>query len=189
MSNLAAALLALVFFAPLAFVYGRQVAGGLHRAARAAGLADARGRLALVWPKLVLPLVLGPAMLYRLAGASPLAGETASSGTLRTALSLLWFAGSIAAILFFLTIPFVLGRLFGVAAALAGAFAAVRDEPLRFGTRERRRDRPAGAGEGGDGGIAGGATGVRRHDEPAAPDGDASDGGDGGGGDGGGGGD
>ena len=32
MNNGAAALLALLFFAPLAFVYGRQVAGGLHRA-------------------------------------------------------------------------------------------------------------------------------------------------------------
>ena len=182
MSNGAAALLALLFFAPLAFVYGRQVAGGLHRAARAAGLPDARGRLALVWPKLVLPLVLGPAMLYRLAGLAP-AEAGIDSGTIRAALSILWFAGSIAAILFFLTIPFVLGRLFGVAAALAGAFAAVRDEPLRFGTRGWRHDRSAGAGEGA-GESVGGAAGGRRHDDPAAPDADAADGGgDGGGGD------
>jgi len=95
----------------------------------------------------------------------------------------LFFAGSIAAILFFLTIPFVLGRLFGVAAALAGAFAAVRDEPLRFGTRGWRHDRSAGAGEGA-GESVGGAAGGRRHDEPAAPNADAADGGgDGGGGD------
>lgn len=177
MSNLVAAILAFLFFAPLAFVYGRQVAGGQHRAARSAGYADARGLVAIAWPKLVVPLILGPAMLYRLSGVSPATAGLVESGTIRTALSLLWFAGSIAAILFFVTIPFVLGRLFGVGAAFAGRFTAIRDEPLRFGTRGyRRSDR---ADEGGTGtGDAGSGDGRRDRD---AGDGDGD--GDGGGGD------
>ncbi|WP_062209018.1 hypothetical protein [Aureimonas sp. AU12] len=168
MSNLVAAILAFLFFAPLAFVYGRQVAGAQHRAARGAGHADARGLAAIAWPKLVVPLILGPAMLYRLSGVSPATAGLVESNTIRTALSLLWFAGSIAAILFFVTIPFVLGRLFGVGAAFAGRFTEIRDEPLRFGTRGYRRSGGAGEGTGeagsgkgrddggGDGGGGGG---------------------------------
>ncbi len=127
MSTPLAALLALVFFAPLSFVYGRNLAGRLHREALRRGVG--------VWrvgaPKLVLPALILPAMLYRLSGGEA-PGET-GSGTLDAALSAAWALGSLAAVLFFLAIPFALGRLLAVFAAGLGYFAALGREPLSLG--------------------------------------------------------
>lgn len=132
MSGTLAALLALLFFAPLTVIYGRRVAARIHRTAAETG----RGRLSAAWPLLVLPTILGPAMLYRL--VSP--GTNASpelipvdSGVVRTVLGLVYSLGSVAALLFFLTIPFVLGRFFGAASALLGYFRNADETVLGFG--------------------------------------------------------
>ncbi|MBB3950927.1 hypothetical protein [Aureimonas jatrophae] len=127
---LAGALL-LLFFAPLAFIYGRSLAGRLH----AQAAVQQRSALVLMLPKLVLPTLVAAALAVRFSGTLPENWPvTVPSPTLRAALSALWTLGSVAGILFFLAIPFVLGRLVALVAVASGWFTGVRDEPLRFGT-------------------------------------------------------
>lgn len=126
MGNAALLALAFLFFAPLSFIYGRSLAGRLGREARGRSMAAA------ALPKLVVPLLIGAALVLRLSGTDP-AAFAGESATLRAGLGLLWNLGSIAALLFFVVVPFVLGRLFGVMAAMLGFFADVADDPLSFG--------------------------------------------------------
>ena len=136
MSGTVAAILALVFFAPLSFIYGRRIAARIHRTSAASG----RGRFSATWPLLVLPAILGPAMLYRLISPGTNASPellTIQSGTVRTLLGLVYNIGALAALLFFLTIPFVLGRIFGAGAALLGYFQGADESVLRFGGAQR----------------------------------------------------
>lgn len=137
MNGWLAGLLAFVFFAPLAFIYARSFAGRLQ----AAALARGRSVVATAAPKLVWPAVLGCALALRLSGPDlPEWQLAAGSRTLATGLSVLWFLGSLAAILFFVVIPFVMGRLLGTLFACMGKFAATRDDPLSFGARGFTRE-------------------------------------------------
>ncbi len=132
MNGWLAGLLAVLFFSPLAFIYARSFAGRLRARADAGG----RSVAGVAVPKLVWPLVLAVALAFRLSGSDLAEWQAATgSGTLSAALSLVWFLGSIAAILFFVTIPFVLGRVLGAVFALMGKFAGQRDDPLSFGAR------------------------------------------------------
>lgn len=145
MSALGGAALAILFFAPLAFIYGRTLAGRLQARARLSGRAVA----AIALPKLVLPVLIGAALAFRVAGADPEPGG--GSATLAFALNVAWLVGSAALVLFFVAIPFVLGRLFGVAAAIAGYFAEVSENPLSFGANGYKKGGDGGEGPAGDG--------------------------------------
>lgn len=127
-----AAVLALVLFSPLAFIYGRIVASRIHARAEAKSLSRFRAGL----PYLTAPFFLAACLAVRLVDPyerAVLLGRLAENGILSAILSLAEFIGSIALILFFLTVPFVLGRLIGVTAALGGYFRKTHANPLRFG--------------------------------------------------------
>ena len=132
MTELLVPILALVFFAPLAFIYGRAVAGSIHREAEAKG----RSRTALGLSRLIVPVLLCLCLGVRLADPYALAsglGSLSANPVLAAVLSAAEFVGSIALILFFLTLPFVMGRLFGAVAAHLGYFTGTGTSPLRFG--------------------------------------------------------
>ncbi|WP_062015221.1 hypothetical protein [Aureimonas sp. AU4] len=132
-----AGILLLLFFLPLGFIYGRSLAGRLHAEARRAR----QPAPALMAPKLLLPLLVVLSLGLRFSG-QPLEAweEIASHWRIRWMIDLLWFVGSLAGFLFFLSIPFILGRVFALLALIVGWFTHVRDEPLRFGTSGYKND-------------------------------------------------
>lgn len=132
MSDLLLALFGLVFFSPLAFIYGRVVAGRIHVRAAARGRRPAAVGLSYLW----MPALVAACVAVRLSDPYEIVlalGALASNPVLSALLSVMEFVGSVALILFFLTIPFVLGRIFAVGAAAFGFFAQARQNPLRFG--------------------------------------------------------
>ncbi len=134
----------LAIFGPLAFLYGRSLAGRVHAQARR----DRRSALALMAPKLVLPALVAVSLALRFSGGELEEWLSATaSGTLRAAISALWFVGSLFGILFFAAIPFVFGRLFALLAVAFGWFRHLEAKPSRPGVagfRERaaRADAP-----------------------------------------------
>lgn len=139
----------LLVFAPLAFLYGLRVAARVQARARR----DGRSALALLAPKLVLPAFVAAALLVRFSGTGWEGWmQATASGTLSAALAAFWFAGSLFGILFFLSIPFVFGRLFALLAVSLGWFAQGASEaptpepPETLSFRERAR-RAAGEDE------------------------------------------
>lgn len=111
------AALTLVFFAPLAIVYARFVARRVH--GRAAG----RSALGAGLRRLVLPALILVGLTLRFSGAENLAALPpllAHNPFVRLLSAGLVFIGNAALILFFLAIPYVLGTVLGVIAALLG---------------------------------------------------------------------
>lgn len=127
----------LAIYVPLAIIYGRSLAGRVHAQARRYD----RPALWIMVPKLVLPAVVTLTVVFRFSGADLEEWlDATSSGTLRAAIGVLWFIGSLFGILFFVSIPLVFGRLFAFVAVASGWFQNVRDDPLSFGARGFTRE-------------------------------------------------
>lgn len=140
MSDILVPLFALLFFSPLAFVYGRVVAGRIHAKAAASGRSVRGTALPYLWT----PALVSMCAATRLSDPYALAARLGSLST-NPVVALVWgvadLLGSVALILFFLTVPFVLGRLFAVGAASLGYLASQRGNPLRFGLAPRQEER------------------------------------------------
>ena len=121
MTGLAAAL-ALLFFAPLAFVYGRHVAQGLHRAHAASGRPILRLSAGRIVRAVLLVLAIAVALTGREAVAAGLSPVLARNGGVLLVLWALDKAGGLGLMLFFLSVPYVMGSVFGIASASAGRF-------------------------------------------------------------------
>ncbi|KQT42942.1 hypothetical protein ASG43_15430 [Aureimonas sp. Leaf454] len=119
MTGLTAAL-ALLFFAPLAFVYGRHVAHGLHRAAAATGRPVLRLATGRILRAALVVLALVVAVTSRETIAAELPAALGRNGGVLLALWLLDTIGGLALMLFFLSLPYVMGSAFGIAAAQTG---------------------------------------------------------------------
>lgn len=104
-----AGLLALLFFLPVSFVYGR------HRARRAkSGPGGLKRRLAALLPlPLLVGACLGLAVLFHASGEGTLGGGAAifstGNGVVDAGLRTARLVGDLALVLFFLSLPFVLG--------------------------------------------------------------------------------
>ncbi|KQT52554.1 MULTISPECIES: hypothetical protein [unclassified Aureimonas] len=115
-----AAALALLFFAPLAFVYGRHVAHGLHRAAAATGRTPLRLSRGRIVRALGLVLALAIAIAGRETLAAGLPPTLQRNGGVLLVLWALDKIGGLGLILFFLSVPYVMGSALGIAAAATG---------------------------------------------------------------------
>jgi hypothetical protein len=114
------AALALLFFAPLAFVYGRHVAHGLHRASIATGRPILRLSAWRIVRAGLLVVALAVALKGRETIAADLSPALARNGGVLLVLWLLDKIGGLGLMLFFLSVPYVMGSAFGIVAAGTG---------------------------------------------------------------------
>lgn len=139
-----AAALALLFFAPLAFVYGRHVAHGLHRASAASGRSPLRLARGRILRAVLLVLALAVAIEGREALAALLPAGLSRNGGVLLVLWLLDKIGGLGLMLFFLSVPYVMGSAFGITAAAAGRLLPPDEPPVAEALSETESDSPAG---------------------------------------------